>query len=128
MTSQSDPLATARGTIAQPSRFTNNNRAESNLAWSPDGKTVSYLSTSDKYPTIGPSRIHLLPIIVKVMDCASQNINSTRCAAKWIGLRNISTEYKMRARRNVMCFTESKQPDPLTGGERVITATKGTGH
>jgi len=48
---------------AQPSRLINNDRAESNIAWSPDGKTLSYLSTSDKYPTIGPSRIHLLSII-----------------------------------------------------------------
>jgi dipeptidyl aminopeptidase/acylaminoacyl peptidase len=47
----------------QPSRLTNNDRAESNIAWSPDGKTLSYLSTSDKYPTVGPSRIHLLSLI-----------------------------------------------------------------
>ncbi len=48
---------------AQPGKLTNNDRAESNIAWSPDGKTLSYLSTSDKYPTIGPSRIHLLSLI-----------------------------------------------------------------
>ena len=48
---------------AQPGKLTNNDRAESNIAWSPDGKTLSYLSTSDKYPTIGPSRVHLLSII-----------------------------------------------------------------
>lgn len=48
---------------AQPSRLTSNNRAESNINWSPDAKTLSYLSTSDKYPTIGPSRIHLLALI-----------------------------------------------------------------
>ena len=47
----------------QPGKLTNNDRAESNIAWSPDGKTLSYLSTSDKYPTIGPSRIHLLSLI-----------------------------------------------------------------
>ncbi|MGA9769572.1 MAG: S9 family peptidase [Blastocatellia bacterium] len=46
--------------IQPPLRLTNNDRAESNIAWSPDGRTLSYLSTSDKYPTIGPSRIHLL--------------------------------------------------------------------
>lgn len=45
-----------------PSRLTNNARAESDVAWSPDGKVISYLSTSDKYPSIGPSRIHLLPV------------------------------------------------------------------
>ena len=55
--------------IAQPARMTNNDRAESNLAWLPesatlttDGSTLSYLSSSDKYPSIGPSRIHLLTI------------------------------------------------------------------
>lgn len=47
----------------QPGKLTSNDRAESNIAWSPDGKTLSYLSTSDKYPTIGPSRIHLLSLI-----------------------------------------------------------------
>ncbi|HSB12308.1 MAG TPA: S9 family peptidase, partial [Blastocatellia bacterium] len=47
---------------SQPSRLTNNDRAESEVAWSPDGKAISYLSTSDKYPSIGPSRIHLLPV------------------------------------------------------------------
>lgn len=47
---------------AKPVKITSNDRAESDLAWSPDGKTLSFLSTSDKYPTIGPSRIHLLAI------------------------------------------------------------------
>lgn len=52
----------ASGKQSQPSRLTNNNRAESDVAWSPDGKMISYLSTSDKYPSIGPSRIHLLRV------------------------------------------------------------------
>ena len=47
---------------SQPQRITNNDRAESNIAWSPDGNTISYLSSSDKYPSIGPSRIHLLSV------------------------------------------------------------------
>src|SRR5262249_26644610 len=46
--------------FTEPSRMTTNDRAESNLAWAPDSKTLSYLSTSDKYPFIGPSRIHLI--------------------------------------------------------------------
>lgn len=50
------------GKPVQPSRLTNNNRAESDVSWSPDGKKISYLSTSDKYPSIGPSRIHLLRV------------------------------------------------------------------
>jgi dipeptidyl aminopeptidase/acylaminoacyl peptidase len=37
-----------------------NNRTESNIAWSPDGTRLSYLSPSDKYPAIGPSRVHLI--------------------------------------------------------------------
>jgi len=41
-------------------QLTQNQRAENNLAWSFDGKKLSYLSTSDKYPSIGPSRVHLL--------------------------------------------------------------------
>ncbi|HEX5732492.1 MAG TPA: S9 family peptidase [Blastocatellia bacterium] len=41
-------------------RVTNNDRSESDICWSPDGAMISYLATSDKYPTIGPSRIHLL--------------------------------------------------------------------
>ena len=41
-------------------RVTNNDRSESDLCWSPDGAMISYLATADKYPTIGPSRIHLL--------------------------------------------------------------------
>ncbi len=41
-------------------RLTNNDRSESGICWSPDGAMISYLATSDKYPTIGPSRIHLL--------------------------------------------------------------------
>ena len=45
---------------ARPVKLTSNDRAESNLVWSPDGKMLSFLSTSDKYPTIGPSRIHLM--------------------------------------------------------------------
>ena len=40
-----------------PSRVTMNARAESNLAWSPDGKKISFLSTAEKYPSIGPTRI-----------------------------------------------------------------------
>ena len=52
----------ASGKQSQPSRLTNNDRAESDVAWSPDGKVISYLSTSDKYPSIGPSRIHLLRV------------------------------------------------------------------
>ena len=52
----------ASGKQSQPSRLTNNDRAESDVAWSPDGKLISYLSTSDKYPSIGPSRIHLLRV------------------------------------------------------------------
>lgn len=41
-------------------RVTNNDRSESDLCWSPDGAMISYLATADKYPSIGPSRIHLL--------------------------------------------------------------------
>jgi dipeptidyl aminopeptidase/acylaminoacyl peptidase len=41
-------------------RLTNNDRAESDICFSPDGNLITYLSTSDKYPTIGPSRVHLL--------------------------------------------------------------------
>ncbi|HJQ68850.1 MAG TPA: S9 family peptidase [Blastocatellia bacterium] len=41
-------------------RLTNNDRSESDVNFSPDGATLSYLATSDKYPSIGPSRIHLL--------------------------------------------------------------------
>jgi len=52
----------ASGKQSQPSRLTINDRAESDVAWSPDGKAISYLSTSDKYPSIGPSRIHLLRV------------------------------------------------------------------
>jgi dipeptidyl aminopeptidase/acylaminoacyl peptidase len=52
----------ASGKQSHPSRLTNNDRAESDVAWSPDGKVISYLSTSDKYPSIGPSRIHLLRV------------------------------------------------------------------
>jgi dipeptidyl aminopeptidase/acylaminoacyl peptidase len=52
----------ADGKQAQPSRLTTNDRGETNIEWSPDGKTVSYLSNSDKYPSIGPSRIHLLAV------------------------------------------------------------------
>ncbi len=44
-------------------RLTNNDRAESDICWSPDGSRMSYLATSDKYPTIGPSRIHLLKTV-----------------------------------------------------------------
>ncbi len=51
-----------QGTQAQPSRLTTNDRGETNIEWAPDGKTVSYLSNSDKYPSIGPSRIHLLAV------------------------------------------------------------------
>jgi dipeptidyl aminopeptidase/acylaminoacyl peptidase len=47
----------------RPTRITNNDRSESNIAWSPAGNTLSYLSNSDKYPSIGPSRIHLLEVI-----------------------------------------------------------------
>jgi dipeptidyl aminopeptidase/acylaminoacyl peptidase len=50
------------GKQPQPSRLTTNDRGETNIEWSPDGKTVSYLSSSDNYPSIGPSRIHLLTI------------------------------------------------------------------
>jgi dipeptidyl aminopeptidase/acylaminoacyl peptidase len=45
-----------------PLPVTKNDRAESNIAWVRDGEAISYLSTSDKYPTIGPSRIHLSTI------------------------------------------------------------------
>jgi dipeptidyl aminopeptidase/acylaminoacyl peptidase len=44
----------------EPRRLTNNDRAESAIAWSPDGRMVSFLATSDTYPTIGPPRIHLI--------------------------------------------------------------------
>jgi dipeptidyl aminopeptidase/acylaminoacyl peptidase len=50
------------GKQAQASRLTTNDRGENNIEWSPDGKTVSYLSNSDKHPSIGPSRIHLLTV------------------------------------------------------------------
>jgi len=43
---------------AQWTQITKNQRIESDVAWSPDGKKISYLSGSDKYPTIGPSRIN----------------------------------------------------------------------
>jgi dipeptidyl aminopeptidase/acylaminoacyl peptidase len=42
--------------------ITQNNRVESNLGWMADGKTVSFLSTADKYPMIGPARIHISTI------------------------------------------------------------------
>jgi dipeptidyl aminopeptidase/acylaminoacyl peptidase len=50
-------------TAGKPStelRLTNNDRSESDICWSPDGSVIAYLATSDKYPTIGPARIHLL--------------------------------------------------------------------
>jgi dipeptidyl aminopeptidase/acylaminoacyl peptidase len=53
----------AGGKQALPSRITNNDRGETNIEWSPDGRALSYLSTSDKYPTIGPSRVHILQIV-----------------------------------------------------------------
>jgi dipeptidyl aminopeptidase/acylaminoacyl peptidase len=40
-----------------PYQVTLNDRSESNLAWSPDGKKISFLSTEEKYPSIGPLRI-----------------------------------------------------------------------
>jgi len=46
----------------EPVKLTDNDRAESNLAWTPDGQMLSYLAPSDKYPSIGPSRIHLLAV------------------------------------------------------------------
>lgn len=52
----------AAGPKGVPVKLTQNDRAESNLAWSPDGQTLSYLATADQYPTIGPSRIHLLAV------------------------------------------------------------------
>jgi dipeptidyl aminopeptidase/acylaminoacyl peptidase len=48
--------------LGTPVKLTDNNRAESNLAWAPDGAMLSYLATSDQYPSIGPSRIHLLAV------------------------------------------------------------------
>ena len=45
---------------AKPTQITKNLRVESDVAWSPDGNKISYLSGSDKYATIGPSRIHHL--------------------------------------------------------------------
>ncbi|MFY9610521.1 MAG: S9 family peptidase [Blastocatellia bacterium] len=52
----------AGGKQTQPSRLTTNDRGETNIEWSPDGRMLSYLSNSDKYPSIGPSRIHLLAL------------------------------------------------------------------
>ncbi|HXG65844.1 MAG TPA: S9 family peptidase, partial [Blastocatellia bacterium] len=48
---------------AELSGITQNDRAESSIKWSPDGRTISYLSTSGKLPTIGPSRIHLMETV-----------------------------------------------------------------
>jgi dipeptidyl aminopeptidase/acylaminoacyl peptidase len=61
------------GKQPQPSRLTTNDRGETNIEWSPDGKTVSYLSNSDKYPSIGPSRIHLLTVIRVTFPAGQSN-------------------------------------------------------
>ncbi|HJQ25670.1 MAG TPA: S9 family peptidase [Blastocatellia bacterium] len=42
--------------------MTQNNRAEASVTWINDGDTLTFLSTSDKYPTIGPARIHSVTI------------------------------------------------------------------
>ncbi|HXU09696.1 MAG TPA: S9 family peptidase, partial [Blastocatellia bacterium] len=57
----------ASGPRPQPSRLTSNDRDESDITWSPDGKVISYLSTSDKYPSIGPSRIHSIRVPTVLM-------------------------------------------------------------
>lgn len=43
-----------------PRQLTRNDREETNLAWSPDGRALSYLSTTGTYRSIGPDRIHVL--------------------------------------------------------------------
>jgi dipeptidyl aminopeptidase/acylaminoacyl peptidase len=43
-----------------PSRLTKNERPESNIVWSSDGRVLSYLSTTDKLSTIGPQRLQRL--------------------------------------------------------------------
>lgn len=53
----------ADGKRTQPSRLTTNDRPETNIEWSPDGRAVSYLSTADKHQTIGPQRVHILKIV-----------------------------------------------------------------
>jgi dipeptidyl aminopeptidase/acylaminoacyl peptidase len=56
-------VAYVKGDVSGPPlRVTTNDRAESNITWMRDGETISYLSSSDKYPTIGPSRVHLSKI------------------------------------------------------------------
>ncbi|HEY9230619.1 MAG TPA: S9 family peptidase, partial [Blastocatellia bacterium] len=42
--------------------ITQNDRAEASVAWVGDSDRLAYLSTSDKYPTIGPARIYNLTI------------------------------------------------------------------
>lgn len=48
------------GSGVTATQLTRNNRQETGLAWSPDGRTLSYLATADQYPSIGPARVHLL--------------------------------------------------------------------
>ncbi|HSO75192.1 MAG TPA: S9 family peptidase, partial [Blastocatellia bacterium] len=72
----------AGGKQAQPSRLTTNDRGESDIEWSPDGKKISYLSNSDRYPSIGPSRIHALAVTRATTPGQSNSVSGFLAPAK----------------------------------------------
>ena len=75
------------GKQTQPSRLTTNDRPETNIEWSPDGKNLSYLASSDRYPSIGPSRIHLLEVLrVTTKGGQSQSLTGYMAPSKPIVL------------------------------------------
>ena len=52
-------LTSSFNPLQAPPWLSRDERVESDLRWSPDGSSISYLSTVSQYPTIGPSYIHV---------------------------------------------------------------------